>query len=360
MKGQPLFKYSHWLTPLSWLYGLGVSLRNQLFDAGILKEHSFRLPVICIGNLTIGGTGKTPHTEYLIRLLQKDHQVAVLSRGYKRKSKGFVLATPNTPMPIIGDEPYQMKQKFPNIHVAVDANRCRGINQLMQPDIHPQTEVILLDDAFQHRYVKAGLNILLTDYNRPITQDSLLPAGSLREPLNGKDRAQIIIVTKCPNTLSPMDCRVLNKTLTPYPYQNLFFTTLEYGDLTPLFCTSAPPLSLNVLQPEDRVLLITGIAYPTQLIRDLNRYTSHLTSLCYPDHHRFTTQDAHRISATFQKLSGTGRRLILTTEKDATRLQPLTTLSPEVRNALYTLPIQVRFLHEGAREFNKIITEFVG
>ena len=178
-----LIKINEWLLPVAWLYGIGVRIRNELFEMGILKSQSYDIPVISVGNITVGGTGKTPHTEYLIRLLRKKHKVAVLSRGYKRKSKGFILATPETPMPTIGDEPYQMKQKFPDVYVAVDKNRRRGIERLCDEQIAPGTEVILLDDAFQHRYVKPGINILLVDYHRLICDDKLLPAGRLREPM---------------------------------------------------------------------------------------------------------------------------------------------------------------------------------
>ena len=254
-------KINYWLLPLSWLYGLVVSIRNLMFDVGMLKSKTFPLPVICVGNVTVGGTGKTPHTEYLIRLLSKDHQVAVLSRGYKRKSEGYVLATKDTPMaeigdepyqmkatkdtPMaeIGDEPYQMKQKYPQIHMAVDKDRCHGINQLMQNTVKPQTDVVILDDAYQHRYVKAGLNILLMDYHRLIHLDKLLPAGRLREPMSGSQRADIVIITKCP--------------------------------------------------------------------RDINELMS------FPDHHNFTEQD---INAIRTRAAG---RTILTTEKDATRLHGL-------------------------------------
>ncbi|MBQ8607587.1 MAG: tetraacyldisaccharide 4'-kinase, partial [Bacteroidaceae bacterium] len=175
-------KINKWLYPLSALYGIGVGLRNQLFDWNILPSRSFDIPVISIGNITVGGTGKTPHTEYLINLLKKEWKVAVLSRGYKRKSHGFQLASPDTPMQMIGDEPFQMKQKFPDIYVAVDANRCRGIDNLCKEEIAPGTEVVLLDDAYQHRYVNPGINILLVDYHRLICYDTLLPAGRLREP----------------------------------------------------------------------------------------------------------------------------------------------------------------------------------
>ena len=174
------------LLPVAWLYGAGVCLRNFLFDKGVLRQQAFSVPVICIGNLTVGGTGKTPHTEYLIRLLRPEYQVAVLSRGYKRKSRGFVLGNPETPIEEIGDEPYQMLHKFPDVYVAVDADRCEGIRRLTDGHTAPGTRVVLLDDAFQHRYVKPGIRILLTDYNRLMTRDSLLPAGRLREPVEGK------------------------------------------------------------------------------------------------------------------------------------------------------------------------------
>ena len=193
-------KINEWLLPLSWLYGIGIRFRNFLFDVGILKSQDYKVPIISVGNITVGGTGKTPHVEYLVKLLKDQFNVAVLSRGYKRKSRGYVLADKDTPMQQIGDEPYQMKQKFPGITVAVDKNRRRGIAQLTEDD---KVDVILLDDAFQHRYVKPGVNILLVDYHRLIIYDKLLPAGRLREPLPGKNRADIVIVTKCPTASSP-------------------------------------------------------------------------------------------------------------------------------------------------------------
>ena len=196
-------KINKWLLPLSWIYGIGVKLRNTLFSIGILKTRSFDVPVIAVGNITVGGSGKTPHVEYLTRLLKNTFRTAVLSRGYKRKSSGFVQATAETTMPEIGDEPFQMKQKYPDVIVAVDKNRCHGIDTLVEND--KDIDVILLDDAFQHRYVKPGINILLVDYHRLIIYDKLLPAGRLREPLSGKNRADIVIVTKCPKGMKPME-----------------------------------------------------------------------------------------------------------------------------------------------------------
>ena len=178
-----LIKINEWLLPVAWLYGIGVRIRNELFEMGILKSKSYDIPVISVGNITVGGTGKTPHTEYLIRLLRKKHKVAVLSRGYKRKSKGFILATSETSMPAIGDEPYQMKQKFPNIAVAVDKNRCNGIEQICNNKKTKYTDVILLDDAYQHRKVKAGFYILLTAYDDLFCDDYILPFGNLREQI---------------------------------------------------------------------------------------------------------------------------------------------------------------------------------
>ena len=206
------------LLGLAWFYGLGVGIRNLLFEMGILKSRSFSTPVISVGNITVGGTGKTPHVEYLIRLLKPKHHVAVLSRGYKRKSNGFVLSNKNTPMPMIGDEPFQMKQKFPDITVAVDRKRTRGISKLTADDSDLDIDVVLLDDAFQHRYVKPGINILLVDYHRLVIYDRLLPAGRLREPVKAKDRADIVIITKCPKDLKPMEFRVITKAMNLYPY----------------------------------------------------------------------------------------------------------------------------------------------
>ena len=216
------------LRPLSWLYGLGVGFRNMLFEAGILKSQTYATPVISVGNITVGGTGKTPHVEYLIRLLKDKTNLAVLSRGYKRKSRGFLLADNDSTMYDIGDEPFQIKQKFPDITVAVDKKRTRGISRLINGEAGKDIDVILLDDAFQHRYVRAGISILLVDYHRLIIYDELLPSGRLREPVGSKDRADIVIVTKCPPDIKPMDYRVITKAMALYPYQQLYFSTHEY------------------------------------------------------------------------------------------------------------------------------------
>mgnify|MGYP003295306825 CR=1 FL=1 len=338
------------LYPLALMYGLAVHLRNKCFDWGILKQNRYTLPIICIGNLTVGGTGKTPHTEYLIRLLSRQGKVAVLSRGYKRQTQGFVLADAHTSMPDIGDEPYQMKQKFPDITVAVDANRREGIEKLMP--LHP--DVILLDDAYQHRYVKAGLNLLLTDYNRLMTRDHMLPAGRLREPLCGKRRADILIVTKCPATIPAIECDAIRKELKPLPHQQVFFSAFEYGLLQSIF-QAQESCSVTDIQPHDQVLLLTGIANPEPLRQHLQKRTENIIPLEFPDHYTFSKKDLLNICTAYHALPQSGKRWIITTEKDATRLSALQDIDAEVARNIWALPIEVKILEGKEQEFNNRI-----
>ena len=348
-------KINEWMLPLSWLYGLGVRLRNQMFELGILKSRSFDIPVISVGNITVGGSGKTPHVEYLIRLLKDKVKVAVLSRGYKRKSKGFVLADAETCMKDIGDEPYQMKTKFPDIHVAVDKNRCHGIDMLTGNEKSNDTDVILLDDAFQHRYVKPGVNILLVDYHRLIIYDKLMPAGRLREPQNGKARADIVIITKCPKDLKPMEFRVIIKAMNLYPYQQLFFTTLEYDKLRQM--QGGEEMSLKQLNKNTNILLLTGIASPKQMTYDLKEYSDNITPMTFPDHHQFTDKDIELINNTFSQMSSP--KMIITTEKDSVRLTGMEGLSDEIRRNIYILPIRIKFMLGQEEEFNNKIIGYV-
>ena len=353
-------KLNRKLLPLSWLYGLDVKFRNMLFDMNILKSKSYAVPVISVGNITVGGTGKTPHVEYLIRLLKDQFSVAMLSRGYKRKSSGYVLATPDTPMKMIGDEPYQIKQKYPKVTVAVDAKRTRGIEHLIHDDSTKETDVILLDDAFQHRYVKPGVNILLVDYHRSIIFDKMIPAGRLREPLKGKDRADIVIVTKCPKDLKPMEFRVLTKQMNLYPYQQLFFTTLDYGQLKRIFPNNQNNLGIpNSLEELSNyhVLLLTGIASPKQIYYDVKPHAKDVRTLAYGDHHVFKQKDIHHINETFASMPSP--KVIITTEKDMVRLETTEGLSDEVRNNLYVLPVRIRFMLKGEATFNENIIGYV-
>ena len=346
-------KINEWLLPLSWLYGLGVRFRNFLFDVGILKSQDYKVPIISVGNITVGGTGKTPHVEYLAKLLKDQFKVAVLSRGYKRKSHGYVLADKDTPMRQIGDEPYQMRQKFPGITVAVDKNRRRGIARLTEDDT---IDVILLDDAFQHRYVKPGINILLVDYHRLIIYDKLLPAGRLREPLPGKNRADIVIVTKCPKELKPMEYRVITRAMNLYAYQTLYFSTLEYGELRPVFPQVRSSLTLSQLSSYN-VLLLTGIASPRQLSEDLKPLVKSITPMAFADHHHFTQKDLLRLSATFEAMPSP--KVIITTEKDATRLNDAGELGDELRKAFYVIPVNIKFMLEQEDLFNQNIIGYV-
>lgn len=356
-----LIKKNEWLLPLSWLYGIGVGIRNQLFELGILKQRSFDIPVISVGNITVGGAGKTPHIEYLVRLLKDIVKVAVLSRGYKRKSRGYVLAGDNPDIQDIGDEPCQMKQKFKDIYVAVDKNRCNGITRLTSDPETSDVDVILLDDAFQHRYVQPGINILLVDYHRLIIYDKLLPAGRLREPLKGKNRADIVIVTKCPKDLKPMEFRVLTKALNLFPYQDLFFTCIDYYPLQPVFAGEAHAIKATryPLKPltGQNVLLLTGIASPEQMKNDLESKCRTITLLAFGDHHAFKPKDAERINHAFAGMASP--KIIVTTEKDATRLVCLENLSSEVKANLYALPIKVKFMLEQENKFNNKIISYV-
>ena len=347
-------KIRKWLLPLSYLYGIGVGIRNQLFELGILKSRSFDLPIISVGNITVGGSGKTPHVEYLVRLLKDHVKVAVLSRGYKRKTKGFILADGDSTVQDIGDEPYQMKKKFPNIHVAVEKNRCKGIDYIMEQEETKDTDVIILDDAFQHRYVKPGINILLIDYHRLIIYDELLPAGRLREPKEGKSRADIVIITKCPADLKAIDYRVLTKAMNLFPYQDLYFTRLEYGTLKMLF--GEETMTIHDLK-DLHVLLLTGIASPKQMIVDLNPLCREITPLSFSDHHAFTTNDIARINQMFEEMPEP--KIIITTEKDATRIEHLEGLSEAVRRHLYVLPIEIKFMLEQDSTFNLKILSYV-
>ena len=251
-----------------------------------------------------------------------------------------------------------MHRKFPGVFVAVDRKRTHGIDRLQHDEATKDTDVILLDDAFQHRYVKPGINILLVDYHRLIIYDTLLPAGRLREPLSGKNRADMVIITKCPKDLKPMEFRVLTKALDLYPYQKLFFTTIDYAAPQPVFPegNDSCPASMKELGTHN-VLLITGIASPRQMVNDLNGVMHHLTTLTFPDHHQFKTHDADNINSAFDALPSP--KAIITTEKDAARLQDLKGLSEEVRKNIYALPIQIKFMLEGAENFNDKIISYV-
>ena len=348
-------KINKWLLPFSWIYGLVVWFRNQLFDIGILKSKDYKIPVIAVGNITVGGAGKTPHVEYLIRLLKDKVKVAVLSRGYKRKSKGFVLADMNSTVEEIGDEPYQMKKKFPDIDIAVDKNRQEGIELLTNNTTAKDIDVIILDDAYQHRYVKPGINILLVDYHRLLLYDKLLPAGRLREPKESTVRADMVIITKCPTELKPIDYRVITRAMNLYPYQTLLFSTLKYGKLIPVY--SGDEQTLDSLNKEVNVLLLTGIASPKQMVIDLKPYAKEIVPLTFRDHHQFSHKDIVKINEKYSSMPSP--KIIVTTEKDMTRLINKDGFSEEVKQNMFMLPIEIEIQLGQEEIFNQKIISYV-
>lgn len=353
--GRPKVKIYYLLMPLAMLYGMVVFIRNKLFDWRVLKSQSFPLPVICIGNLAVGGTGKTPHTEYVARLLKDRVRTAVLSRGYGRRTRGFALVGKYSDPDGTGDEPQQIKYKFgDDIIVAVDESRRDGIARLLAAEDKPGA--IILDDAMQHRYVKPGLTIMLTSYDRPFTDDTLLPAGRLRENPGEKHRADIIIVTKCPDGLTPIDYRIMRNKIKPYPYQRLFFTTFAYGDLRRVDDDARLPLA--AIGRGRPILLIAGIANPAPLIQRVKAISDNVTMKTYGDHHRFTNADLRDIAATFDRMHGDDK-LVITTEKDAARLRPAMQVIGHIAGRIYALPVEVRFLLGQEQEFNDIIIRHV-
>ncbi len=356
MKTQPTM-ISILLFPFSILYRVVVVVRNWLFNIGILSSRQFDVPLISVGNITVGGTGKTPFTEYLILHLQSKYKVGVLSRGYKRKSRGYVLASKN-PSPLeIGDEPCQMKNKFPKVVVAVDKNRKRGILNMMK-EKETKPDVIILDDAFQYRYVEPDVSILLIDYNRPVMEDRLLPLGQLREPVKAKNRANVVIVTKCPQDINPMDMRIMTKALNLYPYQTLYFTTLAYGDPVPVFPQKTKQKT-NFLS-KNAILALSGIASPAPFEEYLQQQqAAEVVSLRFSDHHHFSQKDLVKIKKKFDEIAGSDK-IIVTTEKDAVRLRVHPGFPKSLKNKIYYIPLTIRFLQEQEKSFNKQIYDYVG
>ena len=341
------------LFPISVLYGTVTFVRNKMFDCGILSSEKFDVPVICVGNLSVGGTGKTPHTEYLARLLSAHYRVAVLSRGYKRKSKGFVLADERTTARELGDEPCQIKRKFPDIKVAVDADRRNGITRLMQLPDEEKPEVIILDDAFQHRYVKPTSSLLLTDCKRLYTSDYVLPAGRLREWKSGASRADIIIVTKCKADISDEERENILRQISPSKKQRVFFTYINYGELLPVFGDRSDAL-MNVTSGNPEVILLTGIANPLPLKNKVEEFSSNIDMLSFPDHHDFSEADILSVENCL-KTGKDSRKIVVTTEKDAVRLLANPYLSDEYKERFYYIPIRIDFCGGEAEEFDRIV-----
>jgi tetraacyldisaccharide 4'-kinase len=329
-----------------------------LYNIKILPSVEFDIPVICIGNITVGGTGKTPHTEYIAGLLQKQFKVAVLSRGYKRTSKGFRIVTASSTVAEAGDEPVQIACKFPNVPVAVDRNRKNGIKQIIK--LFPETEVILLDDAFQRRQITPGISILLTDFGRLMTRDYMLPYGNLRENVSNMKRADVIIVTKSPADISPMQKRLIEKEIDKAPYQNLYFTSVEYNRPEPLFKTNGLLSEPDFSKPNHTgVLLVTGIANPQPFKEFVQTIANEVVHIEYPDHYQFREQDIAIIRESFARQVKSPVKYIITTEKDSIRLKEVANITDLLQNEVYYFPIGINFLHDSKTGFDKLITDYV-
>lgn len=341
-----LKKLRRLLYPFSVVYGWGTSIRNNLYDSGKYHSVEFTLPVISVGNLSTGGTGKTPMIEYLIQLLGDSFQLATLSRGYKRKTTGFVMADEKSTAATIGDEPMQIHSKFPKVNVVVCEDRLLAIPEMLRTD--PGIEVILLDDAYQHRRVKPGLSILLTDYNNLYTRDILLPAGNLRESAKGSSRADIIVVTKCNTEMTESEKSHIIKELNPLPHQKVFFTKTNYG--VPYHFSTGEKLPQN---EQHNVFLFSGIANPQPLEKEIASSHNLVGTLTFGDHHAFSKNDIDKIKARFDSLNF-ANKILITTEKDAVRLRPF---SDAIQSwPLYILPVDHSFLFdEGGRFDNEIL-----
>ena len=343
-------KYLRWLLfPFSLLYGLVVVTRNWCYDAGIFTSSKYKLPVIAVGNLDVGGAGKSPMTEYLVRLLKSNYKLATLSRGYGRKTKGYLTATATGTANQLGDEPSQFHSKFPDITVAVCEKRANGIEQLA-----PNHDVIILDDAYQHRAVTAGFNILLFDYNRLNEPHWLLPAGNLREPFIGRYRADVFVVSKCPVNLTEQQRQEALKRLKPLNYQQVYFTTIDY---LPLQDMMGQELS-HFPDADTTVFLLTGIANAQPLLQYIKQHTLHVIHHNYPDHHQFSLKNIAKLAKDFNDCSAS-KKMIITTEKDAQRLHEPQLLPQVQALPIRVLPIGIQFLNQGQQQFNETINHYV-
>jgi tetraacyldisaccharide 4'-kinase len=331
----------------------------MLFEWKILPSERFPLPVICIGNISAGGAGKTPFTEYLVSILKKNYRVATLSRGYKRKTKGFLIVNKQHTPYEVGDEACQVKQKFPDITVAVDANRRRGIRNLLKLPDSEIPDVIILDDAMQHRYVIPTLTVMLTEHSNIYYEDTLLPAGNLREPACEAHRPDIIVVTKCRSILKPIELRLIEKNMMPMANQHLYFSTFKYHGIEALFPDKALfPCHLSEISGNEYLLLIAGIANPQPFVEKVRKYSNKITEFIFPDHYFFKQTDIQRIDEVFRKLPANSGRIICT-EKDAMRLKSIDCLPESWKSCLYFLPVQVDFLYNKENDFKERIMKHV-
>ncbi len=339
--------------PFAILYWLVVAIRNKLYDLGILTSKSYRIPNIGVGNLVVGGAGKSPIIEYLVKLLAPEHRVATLSRGYGRKTSGFIEATAFSTPSEIGDEPTQFKQKFPNLNVVVSENRQLGMDHLID-----NNDVVLLDDAFQHRKVKLGLSILLFDYNTMFEKDWMLPMGNRREPISAKERADVIVITKTPDFFSPIERRRISSLFKINAQQHLFFSYLKYGDMRVLNTTQAE-LKINQLSTNTRIVALSGIANPALFHNYIqSKKFKSITPITFQDHHEFSVKDFQKINQVFDELAGESK-IILTTEKDAMRLKFSENYKMIIDLPIYYIPIEAEMHESDKLNFDQLILKYV-
>lgn len=342
------------LYPFALIYGGITAFRNLLYDWKVLKSTSFDTHTICVGNLAVGGTGKTPHVEYLARLLKSEYRVATLSRGYKRKTSGFMLADQASTADDIGDEPLQYKSKFTDVMVSVDANRVNGVKKLLAMEAAP--DVILLDDAFQHRSIKCGLNLVVSEYDNLYIYDHMMPAGRLRESRKGILRADIILISKTPEKATAIDIRNITKDIKPLPHQRIFFTWLKYGEL---YSFADPGHILSTLNDLYRynILAFTGIGNPAPMLTYLREYAAQVAHIQFSDHYNYSSSDLESIREKFEALDG-GFKILVTTEKDAMRLMKPDLIEIANKLPLYIIPVEVDF-KDKTQEFNETILNYV-
>lgn len=338
------------LAPISFIVSAVTSIRNWMFDDGIIKSWHVDVPTICVGNMSVGGAGKTPHVEYIVRMLSPRFKVGVLSRGYKRRSSGFILADENSTVDDLGDEPMQMHEHFPDVPIAVCEHRVRGINQLCR--MVPDLQVVVLDDGFQHRRLKAGFYVLLTPHDRLYVNDHVMPWGSLREPISGAMRAQAVVVTKCPPNMQPIDKRVITSALKILPFQQLYFSSFSYGKPYRVFTPENDEANvMGTIRP----IVVTGIVHPEYLTAELDNMQIEYQLLAFADHHRFTRGDINKITNAYKEHYA---NCILTTEKDAERLRNCPYLTDEIKHVLYAMPIEVDMQNQ-TELFQKQIIDYV-
>ncbi|MEE4176139.1 MAG: tetraacyldisaccharide 4'-kinase [Bacteroides sp.] len=339
------------LLPFCLAYGFIAWIRNKLFDLGVIRSVSYDVPLISFGNISTGGTGKTPHVEYLVEFLRHDFRVAVLSRGYKRKTRGFLIAQPDHKASQVGDEPLQICRKFPDIVVAVHERRRKGIKKILEQ--YPDVNLIILDDGFQHRFVKPGLNLVLTEYYKPFFHNFLLPCGNLREPKKGIKRAHALIVSKTPIVFSPLDRNYFLRKLEKYKLENVFFSTIHYESWQPLV-----PETPNPCKSYKTIFLYSGIANTSALEEHLKRDCQELIVKRFPDHYQFSPRDLQNLRKTFKDTFSKSKAIVVT-EKDAMRLQEAGLMKELQGLPVYFIPIRVRFQNHDHEDFQKLVKAYL-